>query len=276
MSIKILGDFHIHTTYSDGLFSVEEVLAMAKNRNLSIIAITDHDVLAGSLKAKSLESAELKAIVGIELSTEYRGESIHILGYFPDPKNLEGLEEFLNEQREGRKKRAFLIKELLLKHFNIDLNMDFTKSMPSITRGAIAQAIINQGFPYTHDEIFTKIIGRGCPAYLPSTKLDTESGIRLLKEYGAFTVLAHPVLLKKNAPEDIVQMGVDGIEAIYPVNTNEDTEKFIHLAQKEGLFVTAGSDFHGFDDAKHGNLGEHYLEGRNLEIFLNKITKGNK
>jgi predicted metal-dependent phosphoesterase TrpH len=272
--MNLLGDFHIHSTFSDGVYSVEEVLALAKKRNLSYLAITDHDVLAGSLIAKSLETDELRVFVGIELSTEYREESIHILGYFPSPNNLQGLEDYLLKQREARRIRALRIKELLLKHFDIDLNMDFTEDMPSITRGAIAQAIVSQGFPYSKEEIFARMIGQGCPAYLPSTKLDTVAGIRLLKEYGALTVLAHPVLIRKSNPEEIVNMGVDGIEAIYPVNTKEDTEKFLRLAASKGLFVTAGSDFHSFNDHKHGNLGEHYLEGRNLEIFLAKMTEG--
>ena len=77
-------DLHIHTKYSDGIYSVQEIINLAKARNLDVIAITDHDVLKGALEAQAYQNDDLRIIIGMELSTEYNDESIHILGYFPD------------------------------------------------------------------------------------------------------------------------------------------------------------------------------------------------
>ncbi len=269
-------DLHIHTSFSDGVFSVQNIIQMAKDKGLQIIAITDHDEITGAIEAKKYEDESLRIITALELSTEYNDESIHILGYFNQIKDLDSFDNFLKKQRERRFERAYKIKEKLLEHFNIDLNMDFSKSVSSITRGTIAQEIIKQGFPYSKKEIFEKMIGNDCPAYFPSTKANPKFGIKLIHEHGGLAVLAHPVLINKSPVREIIEFGVDGIEAIYPANNIEDTKKLRRLAREYGIFVTAGSDFHSLDDYKHGNIGEYYLKNKELEIFLNKLTEVKK
>lgn len=264
-------DLHTHTNNSDGVLSVREAVALAKERGLDVLAITDHDVLKGALEAENFSSRELKIIVGLELSTDYHDESVHILGYFRSGFGLEGFDAFLSEQRENRIKRAHKIKAKLLEHFNIDLDMGFVKDVSSVTRGTIAREIIRQGYPYTPEEIFGKMIGNGCPAYLPSTKMDPRTGIEMIHAYGGLAVLAHPVLLQHSNPEEIIAFGIDGIEAVYPANKPGDEEKIRGLAERYGLFVTGGSDFHAFGDTKHGELGAFGISGRDLEIFLNKL-----
>ncbi|HHX79721.1 MAG TPA: PHP domain-containing protein [Acholeplasmataceae bacterium] len=266
-------DLHIHTKYSDGIYSVAEIIQLAKERNLDVIAITDHDVLKGALVAQDYQDEDIKIIIGMELSTEYNNESIHILGYFPDRSDLEVLDAFLEKQREGRIERAHKIKAKLFEHFNIDLKMDFIESVSSITRGTIAREIIRQGYPYSNQEIFDKMLGNGCPAYLPSTKMNPKFGIKMIHEYGGLAVLAHPVLVKNSSLEEIIAFGIDGIEAIYPANNTGDEARFRRYAKKHKLFITAGSDFHSPNDSKHGNLGEYLLRDRELEIFLNKLTE---
>lgn len=266
-------DLHIHTKYSDGIYSVQEIINLAKARNLDVIAITDHDVLKGALEAQSYQNDDLRIIIGMELSTEYNDESIHILGYFPDSVGLDALDSFLEKQREGRIERAYKIKAKLLEHFNIDLKMDFIESVSSITRGTIAREIIRQGYPYTHQEIFSKMLGNGCPAYLPSTKMNPKFGIKMIHEYGGLAVLAHPVLVRNSPLEEIIAFGIDGIEAIYPANNTGDEARFRRLAKQNKLIITAGSDFHSPNDLKHGNLGEYLLRDRELETFLNKLTE---
>lgn len=267
------GDFHMHTTHSDGSFTLEEVVSMAKVAHLDVISITDHDVLDGSIAAyQNYQDEEIKIIVGLELSTDYQGESVHILGYFPDVSRVDILERHLIIQRQQRLERAYKIKNALKEHFQIDLNMDFVKSLSSITRGSIANQIMAQGYPYSRQEIFAKMIGNDCPAYFPSTKLHPQKGIKLIHESGGLAVLAHPVLLKQNI-DDLLEMGIDGIEAIYPLNNSEDTGRYINLARRYNLFITAGNDFHDVNDHKHGNIGDVGLENNDLAIFLNKLRE---
>jgi len=268
------GDFHIHTTYSDGSYTVDEILKMAKD--LDVISITDHDVLSGVLEAKKIEDKlDIKIIVGVELSTKYKNESVHILGFFNNLTEITKFEGYLKKQRKKRLERAFKINDKLRELYNIDLNMDFVERHPSITRGTIANEIISQGFPYNRKHIFDKMLGDDSPAYLPSTKMSTQYGIKLIQECHGLAVLAHPVLLKKVKVEEIIEMGIDGIEAIYPANTNADTSRLMRLAKANKIFITGGSDFHSKDDNKHGNIGDIYLEGNHLDIFLKKLMEVN-
>ena len=262
-------DLHSHTIYSDGSFTIPQIINRAKERGMDILAITDHDTFNGAKIAYEMgPKMGLKVIYGMELSTERNGESIHILCYFSkvqDDNNI--LVSALENQRKNRKARAYEMGKLLKEHFNIDLDMSFVEERESITRGTIGDELFKQGFVARKKEAFTKMIGGGCPAYIPSTKLSTEEGIKLIKEAGGLCVLAHPCLYKKNDIEELIKLGVEGIEAVYPNNENSET-KYRDLARKYNLLVTGGSDFHMDNDYKHGNVGTSYIKDEDLRMFL--------
>lgn len=265
-------DLHSHTTYSDGHLDVKQLIDLAKKEHLDFLAITDHDILTGAKLARELTKHEaLEIIVGIELSTYHNEESVHILGYFPPATDTEKLEKFLLKQQQARETRAKKILELLHKHFNIRINPVLLERYETITRGSIADMIQESGYFYEKSEIFDKFLGNGAKAYIPSTKLPTKEGIQILKDAGAIAVLAHPVLLKKSKVEEIVAMGIDGIEAYYPSNRQEDTNRLKDIARKNQLLVTAGSDFHKFEDYKHGTLGQVVLKNKELDRFLTAL-----
>lgn len=268
------GDFHMHSTHSDGKLTVNEVVQEVKNKKLKWFSITDHDNLDGSINAREIvEEMGLNLIIGLELSTFYNNESIHILGYFPNLDNVDQIQSFLEDIRTKRIKRAYDIKDRLLRFFKIDLDMSELLKIPTITRASISNEIIRQGYPYTKKEIFDRFIGDGCPAYLPSTNISTQIGIDIIKKAGGIPVLAHPVHYKKTNILEFVKMGVMGLEAIYPANSPSDTKRFKKIAKENNLFITAGSDFHDFDDYKHGNIGDWYLEKEDLQVFLKKLGK---
>lgn len=267
------GDFHIHTQFSDGTLAVEEVLQKA-SETLDIISITDHDTLSGARLASTLAGKyKIKVIYGLELSTELNNESVHLLGYFKDLDEISPLEAALEQQRQHRIKRCYQILERLEKYFHIQLDMTPLLKLHSITRGSIANEIVAQGYQYTKTQIFAQMIGDGCIAYLPSTKISTQEGIALLRQAKATIILAHPVLLKKNNYQDIVRLGIDGIEAIYPLNTLNATKRFKKFALSHDLVYTAGSDFHSFNDYKHGNIGCCPLEEEALTAFIKKVME---
>ncbi|WP_291651306.1 PHP domain-containing protein [Clostridium sp.] len=254
-------DLHIHSICSDGRFTPSDIVKMAKERNLDYVSLTDHDTLTGIKEAlKEAEAINVKLIPGIELSTEYNGESIHILGFFnKDNYDNPKLNNILNEFKERRISRAYKIVDNLKKYHNIeiDINKVLSNGKDTIARPHIAKAIIDAGYSYDHDYIFDNFIGNNCPAYIPSTKLSTKEGIELLKKYNALVFLAHPVLVKKTPVEDILNLGFDGLEAIYYKNTEKDTEKFLKLAKDKNLFISSGSDCHGIpNDKGHGNVGD--------------------
>ena len=142
----------------------------------------------------------------------------------------------------------------------------------TIARPHIAKAIIDAGYDYDKEYIFEHFIGNDCPAYIPSVQIDTKEGVKLLKKHGAVVVLAHPVLLKKSSFQDVLALGFDGLEGIYPMNSEEDTEKFLSYAKEHNLITSCGSDSHGGeDDLKHGSLGSMEMDEEWLTKFLTKL-----
>lgn len=254
-------DLHIHSTFSDGRLKPCEIVKKAKEKNLNYFALTDHDTLNGVDEAlKEANLLDIKFIPGVELSTEYNKESIHVLGFFnkEDYKNKE-LNSFLNTAKEKRIQRAYKIAENLKRFNNIEIDIDkiLSTGKDTVARPHIAQAIIDAGYNYTFKEIFDKIIGDNCPSYVPATKMSTEDGVKLLKKYNAKVFLAHPVLIKKSAVQDILNLGFDGLEAIYFRNDSSDTKRFIKLAKQRQLFISCGSDCHGINnDPGHGDIGD--------------------
>ncbi len=271
------GDFHLHTNASDGKFTPSQLVKAAKVQQLDIIAITDHDTTKGLEEAIATGlDMGIKVIPGIELSTLHNNESVHLLGYFKDNtyRNDE-FQRFLIEMYDYRVWRGKKIVDNLKIYFDIHIDGDqlVKDAKGVIARPHIAQAIINAGYNYDFEYIFSNIISKDSPAYVPNKNISLIEGIKILKEVNALVVLAHPVLIKKSSIEDLVQYDLDGIEGKYPLNSPEQTEKYLKIASDNNKIVTAGSDFHGLskNDTKHGNIGTNPLTGEYLNEFLNKL-----
>lgn len=268
-------DFHVHTSCSDGTLSPKEVIQRANKNNVKYLSITDHDTLSGLTDA--IEEAlnyDITLIPGIELSTQHNDESIHILGFFKDNsfKNEELIEE-LNKIKNHRILRAKSIVNKLKEEFNIEISFEkiLKDSKDTVARPHIARAIINSGYPYTFEEIFDKFIGKGCKAYVPTLKLSTLEGVKLLKKYNALVFLAHPKLISKSKLTEFLGMNFDGIEGIYYQNTTEETTNFLKFANENNLLVSCGSDFHGNieSDTRHGDIGSMELPSKYFLDLLN-------
>ncbi|EHI98926.1 PHP domain protein [Clostridium sp. DL-VIII] len=271
-------DFHVHTTSSDGIFSPSEVVKRAYENNVKYLAITDHDTIDGLNEAiEESYKYDITLIPGIELSTQHNNESVHILGFFKDDnfKNQEFIKE-LNNIKNHRIVRAKKMINKLKEEFNIEINFEkiLKDAKDTIARPHIAREIINCGYPYTHDEIFNKFIGKNCKAYVPTLKLSTIDGLKLLKKYNAHVFLAHPKLIVNSSIHEFLSMGFDGLESIYYLNTQEETESFLKLANDNNLLVSCGSDFHGNlkEDTRHGDIGSVELPYEYLSKFLSSLN----
>lgn len=254
-------DLHTHSISSDGRFRPKEIIEMAKKKELNYIALTDHDTMTGINEAmETATRLNVNFIPGIELSTEYNGESIHVLGFFhKDNYNNPKLNKILDEFKENRISRAYKIVDNLKKFHNIELDIDkvLSNGKDTIGRPHIAKAIIDAGYPYDHEYIFNNFIGNNCKAYIPSTKLSTIDGLKLLKKFNALVFLAHPILVKKTPIEELLNLGFDGLEAIYYKNSESDTINLLNLAKEKNLCISCGSDCHGIpSDSSHGNIGD--------------------
>lgn len=271
-------DFHVHTNKSDGILSPKEVVDRAYKNGVEILAITDHDTINGLSEAiDEAKVKNIKLIPGIEFSCNYNNESIHLLGFFRDDSyKSEDFIEILNNIQEKRLLRAKKMIEKLSDEFNININFEdvLKHGKNIIARPHIAKAIIDAGYPYTHDYIFDNFIGKDKPAYVPTNKITIEEGIELLHRFNALVFLAHPVLIKNSPLEDFLKFNLDGIEAIYFLNSKEDEKYLLNFAKEHNLLVSAGSDCHGDfkNDKRHGDIGNMTLKDEYLSKLLEKLN----
>lgn len=270
------GDFHIHSNFSDGKFSIKELLDLYKKSEYDIVSITDHDTLEGCENAIEYGKAiRLKVVAGIEISTKHNGEEVHILGYFKDKDcRRKEMIEFSKKKEQDRVNRCKTIVSSLKKHFGIEIDGDklLANNKGMIGRPHIAKEIIKAGYEKNIEDVFRKYLGNDSPAYIPSSILSVQEGIDLLRNNNATIVLAHPVVIKKTKIKDLLNdFKFDGIEAIYGLNSQNDTAKFTDICKQHKLLITGGSDFHDFDISGHSNIGDISLDSKNIENLLEFI-----
>lgn len=257
-------DLHVHTTASDGVLTSAQVISMAKRKGLKGLAITDHDTVAGIASAiKAGVAKDIEVIPGVELSTEWDRREVHILGYFLDYRAL-GVTEFLDKLRYSRERRAWKIIKRL-DDLGISVSMARVLEIAgsgSVGRPHIARALVERGYMASIKEAFDKLLGSGCPAYVPREKLSPEEAIQFILHYRGVPVLAHPCYIGSfELIEHLVQKGLKGIEVFYPDHDHSAIDQYLALARSFGLIATGGSDFHGAD---HGStdLGETGVPSR--------------
>lgn len=255
-------DLHTHTNNSDGIYSSSDLVDLAIKKKLSGIAITDHDNVDGIECAIKYSSnfADFKVIPGIEFSTIYKGQEVHILGYFIDYKD-KNLIELTKEIKASRITRG----NKILKKINslgIDINIEDVREFSSenfIGRPHIARALIKKGYVESINEAFEKYLGINSPAYVERYKIGIDEVINIIKDIGGISVLAHPGLIKdKSIIDYCITQGINGLECIYPKHTEDDFKYFLNKAKSQNLIITGGSDFHG-DKTKDILLGEYYV-----------------
>lgn len=246
-------DLHTHTTESDGSFTPEELMREAKRVGLSAIAITDHDSISGIKKAAPLaEELGIELIPGVELSTDYNGKEVHVVGLYvniEDEYFLGKIKEF-KENRDSR--NAIMVENLQKEGFDITMEA-LTAENPDcvITRANIARFLYEHGMIPTIQTAFEKYIGDNCKCYVNRFKITPMDGVRLIKEAGGTAILAHPLLyhmsdstLQKMVAE-MKEAGLDGIEAVYCTYTPAEERQMKQFAKENGLLISGGSDFHG-------------------------------
>jgi hypothetical protein len=244
-------DLHLHTTYSDGTFSPAELIAAAKIAGVSCIAVVDHDTVEGvipSLEAGRKEGIEV--IPGIELTAEYEGQEVHILGYFIDYQS-KGLLEKLESLKKIRVERVHkIVGKLKEMGISIDPKLIFELAQDgTVGRLHIARALVKEGSVSCVYEAFKKYIGDKGPAYVGGFRFTPAQATRFIKDSGGIPVLAHPYSL--NSDDLILQFiecGIMGLEIHYPEHSQSLVNFYLGLAKKYNLLVTGGSDCHG--DAK--------------------------
>ena len=257
-------DLHVHTNHSDGRLSPSKMVALAVEKGLDGIAITDHDTTTGINEAikESHQYSNFRVIPGIEFSCEHQDEDVHILGYFIDYTS-NSINEVTKTLKMNRIQRS---KQIIDKLNNLELNISLEDvkifaNEDNIGRPHIARALINKGYVYTIQEAFERYLKRGKPAYVKRQSLTIEESINLIKSNKGISVLAHPGLLKNRGIIDhCISLGIDGIECIHSKHSKEDTKLFYNIVENNNLIATGGSDCHGDSTNKPLLLGNYFID----------------
>ncbi len=246
-------DLHTHTTSSDGTMTPAELVEYAHKKGLSAIAVTDHDSIDGVDEAVATGNMlGIEVVAGVELSVEYGGHNIHLLGYLFDCQHKE-LRLALGKLQEGRAERNKIIIDKLNELGFAVHSRELINSASSGQNGRphIARLMLEKGYVQTMDEAFDKYLGQGKPAYAPRFIYQVGDAISLIKNAGGISVVAHPLQLEKlvdnlaYALHQLSEMGLDGVEVYYPNHSSKFRKKLMAIAEKDRLLLTGGSDYHG-------------------------------
>jgi len=265
--LKMKIDLHIHTTYSDGMLSPEAIVDTARECDLDVIALTDHDnVLSYDIALDYLKknNINLEIIPGVEINTIYKDYEVHILGYFMN-KNNQDFIDMINFQQKARIEQTHQIIDLLSKKAGIKIKFENVAKLVaprgSIGRPHIARAITSCGGSSNIMEAYAKFINNKSDVYVERKTVTPHDAVEIISEAGGIPVFAHPidVEIADSLTKELVNFGLRGIEAYHRKHSPAAVEHFSTLAEQYGLIVTGGSDFHA-PSLNHGTI----LMGKNF------------
>ncbi len=245
-------DLHIHSTFSDGLFSPKKILEVAKERRLKAISITDHDTVASSRCAAELgRQYGIEVISGIEMSITCLQCEVHLLGYFID-ENSGPIKRYAEMLMEARDQRARKIVRVLQKQ-GVDISFEqvaLKANGAPIGRPHIAEVLVEEGYVFSTYEAFQKYLGENKPAAIPKMTIDAKKAVEMIKEAGGLVFIAHPATIGccEDALKKLVGFGVDGLETIHPKHNAEMQKHYREVARRYNLLESGGSDCHGGRD----------------------------
>ena len=254
-------DLHIHTTYSDGVYSPDMIVDTAIDCGLNVIALTDHDnILSYDIACNYAKNNDkkLEIIQGVEINTIYKDYEVHILGYFMDVNNQE-FQNMLKFQQNARVHQAREMVSLLNKKEGIRIKFDDIKKLVapqgSIGRPHIARAITNAGGTGSVMEAYEKYINDSSPVYVKRKTVSPHDACEIIYDAGGIPVFAHPidVEISESLIKELMNYGLRGVEAYHRKHSPAVVEYYSSLAEKYGLIITGGSDFHA-PSVNHGTI----------------------
>ena len=268
-------ELHAHTHFSDGALSPAELVALATERGITALAITDHDSVegvapaiaaAGALRDASAGggAAPPEIVAGIELSSSLEGNDLHVLGYFIDWRS-ETLGARLSRFRDERRARA---REILHRLASLGVPVAeeevFAAAGPGVVgRPHIANALLKAGHVPTIDVAFQRYLGTRGAAFVPRPAFHSGEAVRAIRDAGGAAVLAHPALIATRLVEQLAESGLAGLEVWHPQHGISSQKRWREVARALDLVASGGSDFHG--PHRGVGLGDMPVPDRALE-----------
>ena len=268
-------DLHLHSTFSDGTFTPEEIVREAKRHGLTAIALTDHDTVEGCMRmAAACWPAGIEFIPGTELTAEADGRELHILAYYLDVHDA----DLLAAMARFQEVRVNRIREMCarLNELGVALQPEAVFAIANCRspgRPHLARALVEGGFCMSFGEAFDRFLKKGKPAWVPKFKISAAEAIALIHRAKGAAVLAHPGL---NHCDDLIPAlaaaGLDGLECFHTKHTPADRERYTALAREHRLLITGGSDCHGMNKGRPliGTLSVPYALVEELKLAAAK------
>jgi 3',5'-nucleoside bisphosphate phosphatase len=272
----MFADLHLHTNFSDGTYTPEELTERAKQVGLAAVALTDHDTVEGCVRmAAACSRAGLEFIPATELTAELDGNEVHLLGYFVDTENPELLAKMAGFQQV----RQDRIREIVarLNQLGIPLQADAVFAVANCRspgRPHVGRALVLGGFCATLDEAFERFLKKNRPAWVPKFKISALDAIALIHQAGGLGVMAHPGLNRTDeVVPHLVDAGLDGLECFHTKHTPSTAEHYLRMARQFSLAITGGSDCHGLSKGKP-LIGTVRLPYEYLEQLKSRLKSG--
>lgn len=258
-------DLHMHSTFSDGMDTPTKLVEIAKQRSLAAISLTDHDCLDGVGEATEAgERVGVEVLPGVELSSEFKGRDLHILGYGVDPEHEE-FEGMLKTFRDTRHKRGIkIVEKLNALGVSIEPAEVLAKAEgAALGRPHVAAVLVERGFVSNTNEAFNRYLAEGQAAYIPKYKISPSDAIDYVHRAGGLAFMAHPGIFLESMEEmlELVAQGFDGVEVYHPQHNATRIRDLEAMAEERGLLVSGGSDYHGFP-------GRDVLGGQDISYAL--------
>jgi predicted metal-dependent phosphoesterase TrpH len=249
----MFADLHLHTNFSDGTYTPEELAAQGKTHGLAAMALTDHDTVEGCPRmAIACDAQGIEFISGTELTAEINGHELHLLGYGIDLEN----QKLLTEVAKFQLVRQNRIREMVarLNELGIPLQAEAVFAIANCRspgRPHVARALVQAGLCANLDEAFERFLRINRPAWVPKSKMSALDAIALIHQAGGVAAMAHPGL---NRTDDIIPelaaSGLDGLECFHSKHSTATANHYLQIADEYHLLVTGGSDCHGMNKGK--------------------------
>jgi hypothetical protein len=275
----VFADLHLHSHFSDGTFSPEELAALGRQFGFAALALTDHDTVEGCARmAAACAAAEIEFIPGTELTADQDGNELHFIGYFVDTRNAKLLSQIAKFQAVRQNRIREMVAQL--NRLKVPLTADAVFALANCRspgRPHVARALVQAGCCATLDEAFERFLKKNRPAWVPKMKISAVDAIELIHQAGGLAVLAHPAL---NRTDDVIpglaEAGLDGLECFHAKHSTAASERYLEMADNFHLLITGGSDCHGLSRGKP-IIGTIRLPYEHVEKLKSKVeSRGSK